>query len=74
MDFLREYIGKLSRKPINEYPFTQVVEVKAEEYVHHIPYCREDSLLVYGLPEPGGLFEVVLQKDFKGVQTAFRYW
>ena len=71
MDFFREYIGNLRRRPIGEYPFFQVVEVKAEEYIHHIPYCREDTLLVYGLPDIQ-LYEVVLQKDLRGVQTAFR--
>ena len=71
MEFFREYIGNLRRRPIAEYPFNQVVEVKPEEYIHHIPYCREDGLLVYGLPDIQ-LFEVVLQKECRGVQSAFR--
>ncbi|KAI1303564.1 85/88 kDa calcium-independent phospholipase A2 [Halotydeus destructor] len=70
MDFLREYIGNLRKKPISEYPVNQVVEVKAEDYVHHIPFCRDDSLLVYGLNE-SQLYEIVYQRDVRGVQTAY---
>lgn len=74
MDFINGYIRNLRRRPITDYPATQVVEVRCEEYVLHKPYCRDDSLMVYGLPDTE-IYEVVFQKDTpaKGTQTAYRY-
>lgn len=74
MDFLSGYIKNFRRKPATEYPATQVVEVKPEEYIHHKICVREECLFVYQVPE-SDIFEVVFQRDIpsRGIQTAFRF-
>lgn len=50
MEFLSRYLDTLRKRPVAEYPASQVVEVKPDDYIHHTPFHREDSLIVYGLP------------------------
>lgn len=73
MEFIRGYIGKLGKKPVTEYPPTQVVEVKSEDYAHYDIHQREDCLQVCGIPGTD-VFEVFFVRDIpaKGIQVGYR--
>ena len=74
MSFLRDFMS-FRKKDIKDYPPDVVLQVKSEDYKNHVPFERNDCLLVY-LLQNEQLYEIVLQKAIPNhsLHADYRYF